>query len=216
MIFDLECVAIDGAADLAEPVSAPANYKDQKAIDDYVEKAQREQLHKAALYPWTARIVALGTIDANGVEDVDICRTEDEERTVLGHFWLKASFGGGVEHIKRLIGFNSLSYDLPVVMARSRVLEVSHPKIDLTPWKCPHIDLLRELRFGSNDIPRRSLKWFAKRFQIPCDDTVTGADIAKLVSEGNWDAVRSHCLSDCRLTKALAEYLGVLPRKVAA
>lgn len=216
MVFDLESVAIDGAAALAEPVSPPANYRDEAKIAAYIAEKQAEQLARAALYPWTARIVALGTINNDGVEDVDICRTEDEERTILGHFWLKASFGGGVEHLRRLIGFGILHFDLPVLMARSRLLGVAYPKIDLTPWKCPHVDLLRELTFGQSDIQKRSLKWFAQRFGIPCDDAISGADIGQLVSEGKWDDVRAHCLSDIRLTKAIAEYLGVLPRKVAA
>ena len=214
IVFDLETIAIDGAAALAEPVSAPSNWKDEAKIAAYIEEKTAEQLSRAALYPWTCKIVALGTIEADGTENVDLCCTEAEEAAALQAFWGRASFGDRVEHIRRLIGFNIFSFDLPVLMARSRLLGVPYPKIDLTPWKCPHVDLMRELTFGTREIPMRSLQWFARRFGIPVEDTTSGADIARLVAEDNWEAVRAHCLSDIKITKAVAEVLGIL--KVAA
>jgi hypothetical protein len=65
-------------------------------------------------------------------------------------------------------------------------------------------------------IAARSLKWFAKRFQIPVDDAISGKEIGALVAAGEWDAVRAHCLSDIRLTRALAQRLGYWQKAVAA
>ena len=39
----------------------------------------------------------------------------------------------------------------------------------------------------------------------------TGADIAGLVDDGDFEAVRRHCLADVAATVALARRLGVLP-----
>lgn len=213
MVFDIETVAIDGAAELADAISAPANYKDPEKIAAYIIEARRAQLERASLYPWTARIVALGTIDMTDVEEVSICPSEVEERQAIDRFWQRATYSDvGIEVLRPLVGFNVLKFDLPVLMARSRLLGVRYPKVDLTPWKSKHVvDLAWELTFGQpREIQLRSLKWFAKRFDLPSDDTVSGADIAGLVAAGNWDAVRAHCLSDIRTTKALAERLGVI------
>ena len=40
------------------------------------------------------------------------------------------------------------------------------------------------------------------------DDTISGSDIAGLYAAGDWAGIKSHVLSDIRLTRALAERLG--------
>ena len=83
IILDIETVAIDGAADLAEPVTAPANWKDPAKIAAYVAEKQAEQTSRAALYPWTARVVAVGIIDGDQVEHVLTAADEAEEAELL-------------------------------------------------------------------------------------------------------------------------------------
>jgi Cu/Ag efflux pump CusA len=46
---------------------------------------------------------------------------------------------------------------------------------------------------------------------------IGGKEIAQLYEDENWDAIKAHCASDVRLTRQLAERLGVMkPRPVAA
>jgi hypothetical protein len=59
----------------------------------------------------------------------------------------------------------------------------------------------------------RSLKAFCKRFGIPVDDDVDGKDIPELVAAGKWELVKSHVVSDVRLTLALAQRVGVIPAR---
>ena len=214
IIVDIETVAIDAAADLAEPVSAPANWKDEAKIAAYVQEKQADQISKAALYPWTARIVALGIIEQNGDETVVLCRDEAEEREALRHLWASS-----LEHqqglVTPIVTFNGLSFDLPVLLSRSRLLGVKTPVINLDKYRTPHVDLMQVLTFRGA-IPARSLKWFAERFQIPVDDAISGKEIGALVAAGDWDGVRTHCLSDIRLTRALAQRLGYWQKAVAA
>ena len=42
------------------------------------------------------------------------------------------------------------------------------------------------------------------------NDTVDGGDVRMLAAEGNWEAIRQHCLSDVQLTYSVAERLGLL------
>ena len=206
IILDIETVAIDGAADLAEPVQAPANYKDAAKIAAYVAEKQAEQVSRAALYPWTARVVAVGVIDADQVEHVLTAADDDEERAVLQQVWQLA-----LDHREGLtasiIGYNHLAFDLPVLLARSIVLGVKAPAMSLDKYRSPHVDLMARLTWNGA-IAARSLKWFARRFGIPVDDTISGSDIAALYAAGDWAGIRSHVLSDIRLTRALAERLG--------
>src|SRR5690606_16584599 len=177
VIFDLETVAIDRATDLVEPVSAPSNYKDEAKIASYVAEKQAEQISKAALYPWTARVVAIGWYDTNADRPratVQVCRTEQDEKHTLMDFWSMASRDDG-RFLIPLCGFNSLSFDLPMLVARSMLLGVKHPMPSLDRYRSPHPDLMQILSF-KGAIPSRSLKWYAKRFGIPCEDTVSGAD----------------------------------------
>lgn len=215
IILDLETVAIDGASDLVEPVSAPANYKDPEKIAAYIADAQKAQREKAALYPWTARIVALGYIDTDGDETVVYCQDETEEAAALTAFWPK-TWDSDERFIRPIIGFNHRSFDLPVLLARSVLLGVKAPILNLDRYKTPHADLMEKLTwYGA--IPSRSLTWFARRLGIPVTDTVKGNQIAGLVAEGQWDAVVEHCRSDVRLTLAVAQRLGVVrERRVAA
>lgn len=209
IIFDLETVAIDSAAALSEPVSAPANYKDPDKIAAYIADAQKSQIERAALYPWTAKIVALGYIADSGREHVLLCRDEAEEAANISRFWKDAYFQDDDRFIRPLIGFNSRTYDLPVLLARSILLGVSAPALNLDRYRTPHTDLMERLTWYGV-VPARSLKWYAKRFGLTVEDQIGGKDIAALYAAGEWDAITAHCLSDIRLTKQLAERLGVI------
>lgn len=206
MILDLETI---GAPDVAvEPVSAPANYRDPQKIADYIADAEAAQRTRAALHPWTAQIVCLGYIDVEAHEHALICRTEDEERTALAQFWAALLEQDG-RFVRPVIGFNHRAFDLPVLLARSLLLGVSAPSLNLDRYRTPHIDLLDKLTFYGT-VPARSLTWFARRFGLEVTDTTRGSDIAACVAAGDYEAVRAHNLSDLRLTKALAERTGWL------
>jgi predicted PolB exonuclease-like 3'-5' exonuclease len=206
IILDIETVAIPDAAALAEPVSAPANYRDAAKIAAYIAEKQAEQVSRAALYPWTTRVVAVGIIDETNTEHVLTAGTAAEEAVLLAQVWtLCREHSQGLVH--SIIGFNHLSYDLPVLLARSILLDVKAPAISLDKYRTPHVDLMLRLTWNGG-IQARSLKWFARRFGLVVDDTISGSDIAALYAAGDWAGIKSHVLSDIRLTRALAERLG--------
>lgn len=209
MILDIETIAIDGAEALVEPVSAPSNYKDEAKIAAYVAEGQARQIEKAGLYPWTARIIAMGWCeDSDDAAIVRVMNSEAAERDVLGEFWGRV-WDRRTNVVLPLVTFNGRAFDLPVLMVRSRLLGVRYPVLNIDRFRSPHPDLLRILTFDGV-LDYRSLTWFAKRFGLPTDDAFSGREIAQLHEDGNWDAIRMHCESDVMLTRMLAERMGLV------
>lgn len=212
IIVDCETLAIDGAEALTEPVSAPVNYKVPAKIAAYIEEKQREQVEKAALYPYTARIIALGwCYETDEINRVEVINNEGREAAVLREFW--TAVRDTAHGVLPLVTFNGRAFDLPLLMVRSRLLGVTNaPELNVDRYRSPHPDLLALLTFHGA-LPARSLKWFAKRFGLDTSDAFSGREIATLYEDGNWDAIRSHCDSDVTLTRQLAERLGVVRRR---
>ena len=211
IVFDLETVAIDGAADYLEPPSAPSNYRDPEKIAAYLAEAQQKALDKAALDLDLCRIVALGYDTSTPTATLDpVVATmplgEAEERAELRAFW--AAVGD-----RPLLGFNCLQFDIPVLLRRSLYLGVAPRPFLLGKYKHPGIlDLMQHLSFDGL-VPYRSLSFYCRRIglDVPADAT-SGADIARLVAVNDWDAVREHCRIDVLKTRALAEWAGLMRR----
>ncbi len=208
LIFDVEAVAIDNAADFLEPVSAPSNYVKPDAIASYIQKATTEQLAKAALDIDLARIVALGLWAEGGEPMTVLCVTEDEEREALAAFWR------GVAHPRpTLIGYNCCGYDLPLLMRRSLYLKVPAPRIAVSKYRHPDVvDLMLDLSYDGAQ-KYHSLAFYAARFGCDIVDDLTGADIASAFAEGRLHDIRAHNEADLRRTAFLAERLGHFRRR---
>jgi hypothetical protein len=205
VVFDIETAPIDDAVDYLEPASAPANYKDPEKIAAYVAEAQQKALDKAALDLDLCRIVAigfhLGFTDAEPA--VFLGQDEAEERRSLELFWQTVGD-------RPLLGFNCLSFDIPVLLRRSLYLGVQARPFLLGKYKHPGIvDVMQHLSFDGL-LPSRSLRFYVKRFglDVPADDT-SGADIGRIVAAGDWAAVAHHCRVDVFQTRALAKRIGL-------
>ena len=203
VVFDLETAPLlDAANYLVEPISAPSNYKSPEAIARYVEDAKAAQLEKCSLDPDLCRIVALGWQIEGMPVHVGICEHEEAEAEVLNLFWYQAS-------ALHLVGFNCLAFDLPVLLRRALYLDAARPSIQIDKYKHPQVtDLQMVLSFNGAQ-KMHSLSFYAKRFGIPSDDTLTGADIGQAVKEGRWEDVRSHCRADVLKTAAVAAKMGL-------
>lgn len=206
LIVDIEAVGVDNAADFLEPISAPSNYKDPIAIEKYVAEATAKAIDRCGLDPDLCRIVALGYAYESGGEYVSICRTEAEEATALRVFWCDAG-------ALTIVSFNGFGYDLPVLMRRSQYLGVDHPALSLDRYRSPHVDLMQRLTWNGV-IKAHGLKFYASRFGLPVEDDVHGSQIAALVRAGDWAGVESHCRSDLKLTRFLAQKLKLIPSAV--
>jgi hypothetical protein len=225
IIVDIETAPHPCAADYLEPLNLdgikPAgNLKDPAKIAESIAQRKADaiaehaaKLTRAALDWNLSRIVAIGwSIGADVI--VMPCSDEFEERGALEAFWKDAKG-------RDLLGFAARTFDAPTLIQRSRLLNVAHRPLNLARYGNGSIIDLREiLTFDDaryEAIMPRSLKMFCKRFDIPCEDEVSGADVPALIAAGEWEPVISHVTSDVRLTMALARRIGVLePESVGA
>jgi len=207
IVFDVESVAIANASDYLEPATAPSNYVKPEAIASYIEKANTEQLAKAALDVDLARIVAVGWSTPEIPSMVLTASNEVTERLALESFWRFVT----TQPRPTLIGFNCLTLDLPLLLRRSLYLGVKTPTLQMGKYRHDGIvDLMLSLSFDGA-LRYRGLGFYAKRFGLDvAADPHTGADIGRLVAEGDFDAVAAHCRCDVDTTVALARRIGVL------
>lgn len=219
IVVDIETAPHPCAAEFLEPpnfddIQAPKNYVKPEAIADYIarEKVAREKEHaekvgKAALDWNLSRIVALAWSTDGETIVVKPCANEDEERDAMVEFWKDADG-------REVLGFAARTFDVPTLIQRSRYLDIPHRNVNLARYgKGSVIDLRDLLTFDDaryEALMSRSLKSFCKRFGLPCDDTVNGAEVPQLVADGKWDEVISHVTSDVRLTIALARRIGAM------
>lgn len=222
IIADLEtCVHPEAATYLPPPaleyLTAPKNYSKPETIEQWKvdEKARRikgweDDLERCALDPDLCRIVAIGYMRARD-EDVTtlLCPTEEDEKVALETFWSEARQA-------MLIGYNFAGFDAPILMRRSLLLGVKAPGLYISKYKHPSIvDVMKILSFD-NLFTYRKQSFYLKRFGLDVpEDTTTGADIAQLVHEGNWDAVRHHVRCDVLGCRALAAHIGLIPKAQA-
>ena len=204
IVLDIETAPIANAADYIEPIEAPANYKDEDKIAEYIAHARQAKLDKAALDPDLCRIVALGVWPENGDPEVPATIiSEAVERPSLQYFWRHY----GACHF---IGKNCLAFDLPVLLRRSLYLGIEAPAIQLDRFRHPQVTDLQAILSMNNPAWWHTLTFYCRRFGLDVpEDATTGADIRALVETGDWEGVRAHCLADVIRTGKLAARLGL-------
>jgi hypothetical protein len=107
----------------------------------------------------------------------------------------------------RLVGFNILQFDAPVLVTRCRLLGVTPPALDIRKYGSKDIiDVMADLVLGLDPdkaILRRSQKALAARFGIPSTDSTSGADVARMAAEGDRDGIAAHCQADIDVLREL-------------
>jgi len=200
VIVDIETCAMPDAGVYLDPAEAPGNYKDEAKIAAYIADKQQKQIAEAGLEPDLCEIVAVGFL----ADDLDLSRVytraDTDERGLI--ILLLNAIGN-----RSVVGFRSLSFDLPVVIRRAQYLGIPCPDFSLDRYRSPHLDIAERLSFNGK-ITWRSLSFYCRSFGIPHDDTVKGKDITGLVAAHDWEAVAAHCRSDVEATAALARRLG--------
>jgi hypothetical protein len=209
LVFDVETVPMPDCADfLTDPIEAPSNYRDPDKIRAYINNKQAQQIEEAGLDFDLCEIVAI-SCGGKGY-DVAVTRETVDERDLITNFWetvtrIQQEFGV-------LVGFNILNFDLPVLLRRSLYLDLPAPSLSIDRYRHDGIiDLAEVLSFGRRDW-LHTLGFYCKRFGIPHNTTVRGADVAWLVANKQWQLVADHCLDDMRGARELAFRTHVIPR----
>lgn len=216
MVIDIETIGRPDVADYLDEIAPRANLVDPVKIAADLAEKRAAALTTAAL-DWNAnRVVAIGVETEDGAAQTWTCRTEEEEALALACVWRAYQ-----SRSRRLVSFNGAGFDVPTLIQRSRFLRVSVPRIDQRRYgNSDQIDLYRLLTFDDSQrtfVIRRTLTNFCRLFglDVPTDPH-DGSDIARLVAEGDWDAIAHHVRTDVIKTRMLAERLDVLRTEVAA
>ena len=201
-VFDIETAPLADAEGYLPPAKPRANMKDPVKIAADIAEKTASQLERAALDPDLCRIVA-ASWECDGQAESAVCEDIPQERVLLERFW-RQSQGA------TLVGFNCLSFDLPVLLRRSLYLGVRAPFLSLNKYRPGTIvDLMQVLAYQGT-LTYRSLGFYCRRFGITVPDAVTGAEISALVAAGEWQQVHDHVRADVAKTTELARCVGVL------
>ena len=207
LVFDIETMSLLGVEQyITEPIEAPSNWKDPDKIARYIAEARQRQIEKAALDLDLCEIAAIGI----GLPLAAYAQTRGttSEEDMLRGFWRftqNTQREGGV-----LVGFNILSFDLPILLRRSLYLGIETPPIAVDKYRHDGVvDVLDVLTF-SGKVTMRSLAFYCRRFGVPFDDRIDGAQVPGLAAAWLWDHVETHARADMAAITALAARLGLI------
>lgn len=198
MIFDIETEANQEVCESMPDPKAPANYKDPEKIAAYVADKKAEMLSTAALDADLNKVVAVslrhGVDGETKVYMVGDFETPDEEALITA-FWSNFAYAGG-----QTVGFNTIGFDLPVLMRRSFDLGIRLP--------CPPPVLAKYRTEPTTDLmgilfnwdKSKGLKWVCKRYGI--DNPLPDLD-GSMFADMDAETKRLYSGNDIHLTVGL-------------
>ncbi|KAB2909273.1 MAG: ribonuclease H-like domain-containing protein [Ignavibacteriales bacterium] len=224
LVFDIETVGVPW--DELAPSQQEYLLRDaeKEKTEKEKEKKRAELKEWTALYPLTAKVVAIGMYDVERTQGYVYYEnaTEEEwadeetgfrykglpEPDILRRFW------GIVEKIDQLISFNGRGFDVPFLMMRSAKLGIkpSRKLMGNRYDSTSHLDLLEKLTFyGSTR--KFNLDFYCHGFGIktPKSKEVSGSEVKNLYNEGKIKEIAKYCGRDIyatyQLYKIWTEYL---------
>lgn len=207
----------------------------QEYLLRYAEKVKDEELKNEkidevirylSLYPFTAKVVAIGIYDVDKEKAFVYYESENEEewfseeknihykglheKEILESFWRIT------EVADRVVTFNGRNFDAPFLMLRSALLETK-PSRNLVRNrydKSFHIDLLDQFTFYG--LTRKfNLDFYCRAFGIesPKSKGISGMDVKTLYNAGKVKEIAVYCGNDIyatyRLFKIWADFLNL-------
>ncbi|HJM39998.1 MAG TPA: ribonuclease H-like domain-containing protein [Planctomycetota bacterium] len=122
------------------------------------------------------------------------------EREMLAEFWRLAEEWGAV------VTYNGRSYDGPVLMTRSAMLDIA-PSRNLAGYRYSvrdHCDLMDVLGYFGASRENYSLDYWCRRFGVESPKgKMDGSMVAQKARSGRYDEIAEYCLRDTRATADL-------------
>ena len=185
LYFDIETEPNDGMIRATPPPNKnPESFTKKAAVDlDY------------------ARVTAIAIAWESGDPVTKLVGIDGDEAWVIRWFWGQAGKSA------RLVGYNIIGFDIPVLQRRSFVHSIrpAFPLIDIKPWDSKLADLMRLFYHNGYGpgIKYRGLKHVVKMYGIttPWDADGSGDQVGNM-SE---DELRAYVGSDVAKTRALGE-----------
>jgi len=224
LVFDIETVGyeFDSLSESQQEyiLRYAEQEKDELKREEKIEDAKRY----LSLYPFTAKIVAIGMLNTE-TENIMVLyesnqkeefKSEEKKATyksmteaeMIMYFW------DCVKKVEKIITFNGKNFDVPFIMLRSAILKIK-PSRNLIKSKYDssnHIDLLEQFTFYG--ITKKfNLDFYCHAFGIvsPKSKGITGMEVKELYKAGRIKDIAVYCSEDVRATfelyKIWNEYL---------
>lgn len=191
-------------------------YANKENDPEVKERMEGEAIRYMSLYPFTAKVVAIGLYDVEKkksfvyYENEEIEEWTSEERNTqykgLPEKDMLQSFWKIIELADRIVTFNGRSFDAPFLMLRSAMLKVkpSRHLISNRYDKTFHVDLLDRLTFYG--LTRKfNLDFYCNAFGIesPKSKGISGIEIKTLYEAGKIKEIATYCGRDILATYEL-------------
>jgi len=184
---------------------------EQAFVADFESKLDKTM----SLDPFLCQICVLVGFDSWTDETLELsATTEDEEKILLQRFWswLLRRYREDIP----IVGFNSASFDFPVIIARSMLQDVSVDPAMLHAitkrqdyGNRHHYDLMQRLGHRdafSGKLVMKSLDWNCKRFGLTGKiEGMDGSMVLPMFREGEIEEILQYCREDVMATAALFE-----------
>jgi predicted PolB exonuclease-like 3'-5' exonuclease len=204
--FDIETLPSSDhsiAEHLRATIKPPATYKKPESIAEWMRENADDELNKkvaqTSLNGFLGSVFCICGVIVNtdDKEDQHFIISDGNEKVILQRFSeiiAKASSGVDLSFYEgvKYVGFNSLSFDLPFIIRRQLMHNVSIPHGFNNRKK--HIDIMRLL--GSDFRDMFSLSEACMALSIEHDDSFTGADVANAFKAGQINKIVNHCMDD--------------------
>lgn len=196
-----------------------------KEKDDEVRlQKEEESIRYLNLYPFTAKVIAIGIMDILKEKRFVYFESETEEEFITDGIHFRGvdesgminSFWRIVDIADQVISFNGRSFDVPFLMIRSAVHKIK-PSRDLLGSRYSntyHVDLLEQLSFFGL-IKKFNLDFYCRSFGInsPKTEEINGMEIPRFYREGRIKEIARYCADDVTATYELYtiwnEYLNI-------
>lgn len=224
LVFDIETVGYEFDTLSESQQEYILRYAEQEKDEIKREEKIEDAKRYLSLYPFTAKIVAIGMLNTESENVMVLYESEQKEEwkaeerkatyksmnetEMISYFW------DCVKKVDKIITFNGKNFDVPFIMLRSALLKIK-PSRNLIKSKYDssnHIDLLEQLTFYG--ITKKfNLDFYCHAFgiQSPKSKGITGMEVKELYKAGRIKDIAVYCGEDVRATynlyKIWNEYL---------
>ena len=180
-----------------------------EAKDSSPTRLEGEIAKEMALSGVWGRVVGVGLLDVDGGAPRVWCG--EDERELLAEFW------EAVRGVKLFIGYNSMTFDVPFLELRSRILGVEIP-VEISQrrfYVYNHIDLYEAITAWKGN----RLRYLKLDLSTVCKalgvvpPQGSGSEVPALYQTGDFAAIRKHLEYDLQATLAVWQQLGCPGRR---
>jgi len=227
IVFDIETSAYPFESLSESQQEYLLRYAEKETEPDKKQKQIDDAIRYTALYPLTAKCIAIGILDVEKEKSFVYYESEEveewfsEDKKVhykgLSETEMLESFWRIIEVTDNVITFNGRNFDIPFLMIRSAMLKIK-PSRNLIGRRydtSSHIDLLDQFTFYG--LTRKfNLDFYCQSFGIESPKTkeISGMEVKNLYEAGRLKDIAIYCSRDIyatyQLYKIWNEYLANL------